>query len=168
MILNHFTPVDRIGLAREHIGIGARRAGRRAEDIEIAHRVCVWVTQEPERARQFYRADFSFYGSTEIYQNIIRLMGYPEAAEGLREGFRVRDRQKIMAAVPDEAVERLYVWGDDETCRARLRAFWEGGVDTVVIAPQATDPADFEATCDALTPARLGPGGALPAPERSV
>jgi probable F420-dependent oxidoreductase len=151
VILNHFTPLDRLPFALEHLDIGAKRSGRRVEDLEIAQRVCVWVTDHPERAHDYYASDFSFYGSTATYQNIITLMGYPDAATGIRDGFAARDRRQIMAAVPDEAVERLYVWGDEATCQARVREFYAAGVDNVVVAVQATDRDDFDRTCRAFT-----------------
>jgi len=112
VILNHFTPADRIPYALEHLDRGAKRAGRRVDDIEIAHRICVWVTGDDDAARTFFSTDFTFYGSTEIYRNMMRAMGYATAADEIDAGFRARDRARIMSAVPEEAVRRLYVWGD--------------------------------------------------------
>ena len=153
VILNHFTPLDRVPWALECVDRGAKRSGRRVEDLEIAQRVAVWVTDDDETARGFFRTDFSFYGSTAIYRDVIGRMGYPEAAEDIRKGFEARDRARIMAAVPDEAVERMYVWGGREACYRRIREFYAAGVDTVAVAPQATNPEDYDATCEAFRPA---------------
>ena len=111
------------------------------------------MTDDDETARQFFRTDFSFYGSTAVYRGVIARMGYPEAAEEIRNGFEVRDRARIMAAVPDEAVERMYVWGNRETCYRRIRAFYAAGIDTVAVAPQTTNAEDYDATCEAFRPA---------------
>lgn len=153
VILNHFTPLDRLPFALECLDRGARRAGRRVEDLEIAQRVAVWVSSSDEgldAAREYFRNDFSFYASTAIYRHIIGLMGYPDAAEEIRQGYEARDRARIMAAVPDEAVKRLYIWGDRDACQRRVREFWQAGVDTVVVAPLADVPEDYAATCDAF------------------
>ena len=153
VILNHFTPLDRVPFALECLDRGAKRSGRRVEDLEVAQRVAVWVTDDDEAAREYFRTDFSFYGSTEVYRHIIELMGYPDAAQEIRKGFEVRDRARIMAAVPDEAVERMYVWGDRATCHRRVREFYRAGVTTVAVAPQGTAAGDFDATCEAFRPA---------------
>ena len=157
VILNHFTPLDRVPWALECVDRGARRSGRRVEDLEIAQRVAVWVTDDDETAREFFRTDFTFYGSTAVYRDIISRMGYPEAAEEIRKGFEVRDRARIMAAAPDEAVERMYVWGDRETCYRRVREFFAAGIDTVAVASQSTNAEDYAATCRGVPPRHLPP-----------
>ena len=158
VILNHFTPLDRVPWALECIERGAKRSGRRLEDLEIAQRVAVWVTDDDAAARKFFSTDFSFYGSTAVYRDVIGRMGYPDAAEEIRKGFEVRDRARIMAAVPDEAIERMYVWGDRESCYRRIREYYAAGVDTVVVASQATNADDYAATCEAFRPAAFRPG----------
>ena len=155
VILNHFTPTDRLPFAMECLDRGAKRGGRRVEDLEIAHRICVWVTNEEDAAREFFTTDFTFYGSTAVYQNIIRLMGYPDAADGIAAGFKARDRQQILAATPEQAVRRLYVWGDQSTCHARVRELYDAGVDTVVVAPMTPNEQDSAATAEAFAPARF-------------
>ena len=50
VILNHFTPLDRVPWALECVDRGAKRSGRRVEDLEIAQRVAVWVTDDDETA----------------------------------------------------------------------------------------------------------------------
>lgn len=155
VILNHFTPVDRLDFALEHIDRGAKRAGRRVEDIEIAARVCVWVTNDDDAAWNAFATDFSFYGSTAIYQNMITRLGYGQAAADLAQGFKVRDRQMIMAAVPEALVRRLYVWGDEASCHARLKAYYDAGLDSLIVSPQCADDEDWIATCNAVTPTAL-------------
>ena len=153
VILNHFTPLDRVPFALECLDRGAKRSGRRVEDLEVAQRVAVCVTEDDAAAREYFRTDFTFYGSTAVYRQIIGLMGYPDAAEEIRKGFEARDRARIMAAAPDEAVERMYVWGDRETCYRRVREFYAAGVHTVAVAPQGVAAEDFDATCEAFRPA---------------
>ncbi|MEM7255329.1 MAG: LLM class flavin-dependent oxidoreductase [Pseudomonadota bacterium] len=152
VILNNFTPLDRLPYALEQIDIGAKRVGKRVDDIEIAQRVSVIETESPDEAEAFFRTEFSFYGSTEVYRNIITMMGYEDAARGLEEGFRVRNREQILASVPDEALRRLYVWGDRAYCHERVRAFYAAGVDTVVVAPQSPQRDDYQRTAEAFTP----------------
>ena len=153
VILNHFTPLDRVPFALECLDRGAKRSGRRVEDLEVAQRVAVWVTEDDAAPRDYFRTDFTFYGSTAIYRQIIGLMGYPDEAEEIRQGFEARDRARIMAAVPDEAVERMYVWGGAETCYRRVREFYAAGVNTVAVAAQGATAEDFDATCEAFRPA---------------
>ena len=88
VILNHFTPLDRVPWALECVDRGAKRSGRRVEDLEIAQRVAVWVTDDDETARQYFRTDFSFYGSTAVYRGVITRMGLSGGGGGDPNGFR--------------------------------------------------------------------------------
>ena len=153
VILNHFTPLDRVPWALECVDRGAKRAGRRVEDLEIAQRVAVWVTEDDAAARQFYRTDFPSMGPPPSTGTSSAEWAIPMRQRRSARGFEVRDRARIMAAVPDEAVERMYVWGDRETCYRRIREFHAAGINTVAVAPQATNAEDYDATCEAFRPA---------------
>ena len=47
----------------------------------------------------------------------------------------------------------MYVWGNREACYRRIREFYAAGIDTVAVAPQATNAEDYDATCEAFRPA---------------
>ena len=110
VILNHFTPLDRVPWALECVDRGAKRSGRRVEDLEIAQRVAVWVTETTRRPAS---------SSAPTSRSTVRPPSTATSSPGWairarrrrsRKGFEVRDRARIMAAAPDEAVERMYVW----------------------------------------------------------
>jgi probable F420-dependent oxidoreductase len=158
VVLNHFTPMERMPFALECLDRGAKRAGRRVDDIEIAARICVRVTEDDAQALHSFATDFTFYSSTEIYRNIVTLLGYGDAAKEIAEGFKQRDRQRIMAAAPEELVRQLYVWGDRAHCQARINALFDAGVDTVIVAPQTDNHPDWVSTCEAFTPSAFARG----------
>jgi probable F420-dependent oxidoreductase len=155
VILNNFTPLQRMDQALERIDAGAKRAGRRAEDIEVVARLALIVTEKPQEALEYFRNEITFYGSTPIYQQIYTLCGWGEQAQAIADGFKARDRKRIMAAVPDEMVEYFFTWGDLEFCQNRVREFYKAGADTVVVAPVSPDQSEFNMACEAFTPAKF-------------
>lgn len=52
VILNDFTPLDRLSWALDQIDAGAKRGGRRAEDLEIVKRRALLVTENEVEARE--------------------------------------------------------------------------------------------------------------------
>ena len=157
VVLNNFTPLARIPWALEHLDAGAKRAGRRVEDLEVASRVALTVTDDHEAARELFRREVYNYGSTEIYRNIIARIGFGAVAEQLAEGFRRGDRKAILAAIPDELVETLFTWGGEAACQQRVREFVKAGVTTVGIGPMSPEPGEFQRTCEAFAPGRFDP-----------
>jgi probable F420-dependent oxidoreductase len=159
VVLNDMTPDDRIPEALEQIDRGAKRSGRRVEDLEISIRRAVIVSRDEGAARELFRSQFTFYGSTPVYQKQMVLLGYKDQIEEIRAGYATRDRQRSLAAVDDAMLERFYVFGDDDACRARIRASYEAGIDSVFVSPQAGDAAGFETTCEAFAPAVFSAAG---------
>lgn len=155
IVLNNFTPVTRMEQMLENLDIGAKRSGRRAEDIEVVVRLALIVTDKQRDALEYFRNEVSFYGSTKIYQQIYDLCGWGKEARAIDEGFKVRDRKKIMAAIPDEMVEYFFTWGDAAYCGDRIRAFFKAGANTVIAAPSSPDKAEFDMACEAFTPANF-------------
>ena len=155
VVLNNFTPVERVPQALEHLDTGAKRAGKRVEDLEVSARVSLTVTDDNESALETFRREIYGYGSTEIYRAVLQRMGYGRVAEEMEAGFKARDRARVLAAIPDELVAKVFAWGDEETCHARIRAYYKAGVGTVAIGPISTDPQDFQRTCEAFAPSRF-------------
>lgn len=153
VVLNDFTPLDRLPWALEQIDRGAKRSGRRVEDLEIVQRRAMRVTETAEETRdalEFFRGHLAFYGSAAAYQQALIALGYGEAVEEIRAGYAARDRARTMRAVTDEMVTRIFTFGAADDCRARLRAHYDGGLDTIAVSPQATEPTAWARTADAF------------------
>ena len=151
VVLNLF-PLSALPKMMEHIAIGAQRAGKKMEDLEIVCRHQVWVTGDPAAARALVRKRFAPYYATPVYNKFLAWFGYPDKAQTLTEGWREKDRDKTEGALDDELVEQIAVIGDADKCREEIRAFVAAGITTPVIACIAPDPQEYRDTVEAFLP----------------
>ena len=80
VILNLF-PRDALPKMMDHIRIGAERAGKKLEDVEVVCRHQVIVTDDVEDARNRIRGAFAPYYATPVYNAFLAWSGYEDVAE---------------------------------------------------------------------------------------
>ena len=95
----------------EHIKIGAERAGKRLEDVEIVCRHQVIVTDDKESARNAIRAAFAPYYATPVYNAFLAWAGYADVAEQIKAGWAAKDRAKTTSALDDRLGRRYRDFG---------------------------------------------------------
>ena len=119
----------------EHVETGAKRAGKRVEDIEIVNRSMVLVTNDVEQARADFRSYYAPYYANPVYNNFLKWAGYADEAEGILAGWRARDRELSTSSITDEIVDGVAVIGDIDAVHRRIRKDAEAGIDTTIIQP---------------------------------
>lgn len=149
VLLNDFTPADRLGYALERLDAGAKRAGRRVEDLEIVKRYAVWVGDEAE-GRAFFRRYLAYYTSAEQYRNVVGELGYDALVETAIDAWAARDPARVEAAIDDGMLHRLFTFGDAETCRTKITVEQDAGIQTSVISPQGDTAAQFARGAEAF------------------
>lgn len=159
VILNDFTPPDRYDWAFTHIDTGAKRAGRRLEDIELVRRRAFYVTNDPAAALDKMREHIAFYGSAPAYQEVMIRLGYGAAVDAIRAAYAVRDRAQVHRAIDDAMVRRIFTAGTAAQCRDSARADFAAGIETLVVSPQAATAEAFSCGAEAFSRAefRLDP-----------
>ncbi|MCH9673480.1 MAG: LLM class flavin-dependent oxidoreductase, partial [Gammaproteobacteria bacterium] len=75
----------------EHIDTGAKRSGRRVEDLEIASLLNVIVTDDESAALASMNRFALGYYSAGVYNKFLSWMGYEKEAKQIQEGFAERD-----------------------------------------------------------------------------
>lgn len=135
----------------EHVKIGAQRAGKNWEDIEVVNRAMVLVTDDKDLGRNIFRASFGPYYATPVYNKYLAWAGYEEAAAAIREGWAAKDREKTAAAMSDEMIDEIAVIGTAQEVRDRIRTDAHTGIHTQIIAPMAVTPEDALRTFSAFT-----------------
>jgi len=134
----------------EHVKIGAERAGKNVNDVEIVNRAMVLATDDKEAGRNLFRATFAPYYATPVYNKFLAWAGYEDAAETITEGWSAKDRGKTTGALTDEMIDEIAIIGPEDEIRDRIREDAEGGVHTSIIAPLAASPEDLKRTFDAF------------------
>jgi alkanesulfonate monooxygenase SsuD/methylene tetrahydromethanopterin reductase-like flavin-dependent oxidoreductase (luciferase family) len=135
----------------EHVRIGAERAGKNWQDIEIVNRAMVLCTDDKERGRALFRASFGPYYATPVYNKFLAWAGYTEAANTISEGWAEKNREKTASAMTDEMIDEIAIIGSREEIQARIQADADGGVHTHIIAPLAANAEDLDNTFEAFT-----------------
>ena len=118
----------------EHIHAGAQKAGKEPETVEVVSRQMTVVTDDKATARTAFRAAFSAYYSTPVYNKFLAWCGFEDAAREVREGWASKDRERTAAALPDELVDDIAFIGSASECQERIRWCADNGVHTQVIS----------------------------------
>lgn len=121
----------------EHVRIGASRAGKRLEDIEIVNRFVVIVTDDKKDGYERFRQQFIPYFANPVYNKYLKWCGYPDEADALSDAWAARDRGGTSQAFTDELCDQIAVIGTADECRARIRHHADQGITTSIIAPMA-------------------------------
>ena len=139
----------------ECIDRGAKRSGRRVEDLEIAQLIHTVVTKNIAQAEQHARSMMTSYYSTQVYNAHLAWLGYQREAEAISEGFRLRNRKQTTEAISENTLHEFTILGDADTCRQRIRSYWEDGIDVPIIAANTPNHDEFIRTLEAFTPQAL-------------
>ena len=128
-------PTKALPKMMEHVRIGAARAAKNWEDLEIVNRKVVLVTDDKQAAYDSFRAGYAPYFSNPVYNNFLQWCGYEEAARELLEGWANRDRARTAAAFSEELINDIALIGSVEEVQEGIRADAAGGIHTHIISP---------------------------------
>lgn len=149
VILNLY-PRNSLPKIIDHIRIGAERAGKDPDSVEVVSRQMTVVTDDKPAARDAFRAAFTAYYSTPVYNKFLAWAGYEDAAREIREGWANKDRERTAAAMPDELVDDIAFIGSASECQEQVRWCADQGVHTQIISCVLPLPDIYTATVNAF------------------
>lgn len=149
VILN-LLPARAVAKVLEHVRIGAEKAGRNPDEIEVVCRHQVAVTDDRAAARDQLRKGFVPYFATSVYNPYLAWAGYPEEAEAILAGWQAGDRERTSQAFTDELADAVGVIGTEAECQARIREYTAAGIHTHIITPLMASDAERDATIAAF------------------
>jgi F420-dependent oxidoreductase-like protein len=124
---------------------GAARAGRSLDGFRICPSVNVMISDDIESARNSMRPIIALYvggmGSREqnFYNRLVSSYGFEHAAEQVQELYLAGKKTEAMFALPDELIDLVSIVGPRDRVKARLRAFQDAGIDTLIVWPVMPD-----------------------------
>lgn len=143
VLLNAFTSVQYLKTSLEHIGLGARKAGRKMKEIDLPQLIGVAMSEDTEKAKDEARYLVTLYLGQQphigiasgIEEDLIKeinaaLGGWPPRKNG---------PQAAMKLVDDKVVDMLTVAGTPEECRKGVSEYVKGGASYPVILPITTN-----------------------------
>jgi alkanesulfonate monooxygenase SsuD/methylene tetrahydromethanopterin reductase-like flavin-dependent oxidoreductase (luciferase family) len=146
-----WSTVDSGRKAAEHVAIGARRAGRRIEDIDIVSLLSCSVSSDRREAIDRLRPAAAFYaGFFPRYNRLMAESGFPEAAQAIRTAWQKGDQTGAAKLVPDAMIQALGIAGTARECRERVEAYRQAGIKLPIIFPVGGGPDGKQKVTDAI------------------
>jgi 5,10-methylenetetrahydromethanopterin reductase len=105
---------EALGYAVEHFHIGAERAGRSTEGLDLGDSVLGAIAPDGEAARRAGRTLTAFYIPSMPPALLERHGIEPDQVAAINEAFAAGDVQRALAVAPDEIADRLMVAGTPE------------------------------------------------------
>ena len=133
--------------ATEHVVARVREGEAGREPTEVICRFfCI-----PGDGIDTARFMFAAYATVPVYEAFFRGLGWGDAIDPMVAAWRAGDRKAALAHVPEELVREIFVFGDADAMRARLREYAARGITTLVLTPLAP-PDQLPELIEALAP----------------
>ncbi|MFQ5880643.1 MAG: LLM class F420-dependent oxidoreductase [Dehalococcoidia bacterium] len=148
IILNWLSAADVakvVAVARK----AAQAAGRDPETLEMACRIFVSASEDPEESRRMARRFIAGYLTTPAYAKFQRWLGRGELLRPMMEAWLAGDRRSALQLIPDAVVDDLIVFGDVGECLEKIDAYCRQGVTLPILyfLPTAVEPQEQAAQC---------------------
>jgi len=121
--------------------VGAKDAGRLAGEVRsrnprarVADRIMVLPEPDFDAVRRAVAPFAAGYLTTPVYRDFYRWLGHAALVDEISALWERGERREAVAAVPDELIDLVCVWGDPERCRRELAAYVDAGVTDPVLA----------------------------------
>src|SRR6202167_618237 len=118
-------------LANTRDGIPA--AGKDPTELDVVCRIICAVDEDEAVARTLFRRSLTAYVTVPQYNKFFREIGYEKEATIAIDSWNAGDRKKALETIPDEMVEKIFVFGTAEKCRRRLDDYAKGGITTTAL-----------------------------------
>jgi 5,10-methylenetetrahydromethanopterin reductase len=142
VVMNYCVPVEYNDMALENIEIGAKRVGRKLEDIDRPQLVVCSVSEDQDEAIDSSRELLTQYlaqqphiakasgVSEDIVAEIQSILGWPATHEQI---------QAAKHLVPDDLIHRITASGTPDEARAKVDQYREHGCTTPILYPVGGD-----------------------------
>jgi probable F420-dependent oxidoreductase len=101
---------------------------------EIAARIFVAPSDDADTVRGMGRFAIAAYLNVPVYAAFHEWLGRTEQLGDMWRLWKEGDRKGALAAIPDEVVDELIVWGKPEQCREHVQRYVDNGVSTPALA----------------------------------
>jgi probable F420-dependent oxidoreductase len=101
---------------------------------EIAARIFVAASDDADTVRGMGRFAIAAYMNVPVYAAFHEWLGRGDRLGDMWRLWKEGDRKGALAAIPDEVVDELIVWGTPEQCREHIQRYVDNGVSTPALA----------------------------------
>jgi 5,10-methylenetetrahydromethanopterin reductase len=138
-LLMVFSTPDSVRKAREHLSVGAMRAGRSLDEIEIGSLIPVTIDADRKMAYARMRPVLAFYlGFFPRYRRVSREAGFAHVVDIVADAYKRGGMEAAVPFVSDEMVATLTAAATAQEVRARITEYRRAGIALPIIMPVAT------------------------------
>ena len=101
---------------------------------EIVARIFVAPSDDADTVRGMGRYAIAAYLNVPVYAAFHEWLGRGDRLADMWRLWKEGDRRAAAAAIPDEVVDELIVWGPPEKCREHIQRYIDNGVNTPALA----------------------------------
>src|SRR5271156_3021710 len=132
VIVNFITP-ETLPAMLDHTRDGMRAAGKDPAKLDVVCRIIMAVDEDEAVTRTLFRRSLTAYVTVPQYNKFFREIGYDKEATIAIDAWNAGDRKKALESIPDEMVEKIFVFGTAEKCRRRLDDYARAGITTTAL-----------------------------------
>jgi probable F420-dependent oxidoreductase len=132
-LITNFVTTDSLPAMIEHTREGMRSVGKDRAQLDVVCRINVAVGEDANTARSLFKRNLAAYITVPGYNKFFKEIGYENEAGKAMELWNRGERKQALESLPDEMVEKIYVFGDAKTCRMRIDEFFKAGVTTTAL-----------------------------------
>jgi probable F420-dependent oxidoreductase len=137
--------------ATASVAVGAKRAGRRPDDVEVASLLPCVVAADRSQAIEALRPGLAFYaGFFPRYNRLLAENGFSEAARAIKAAWDREGQAAAARLVPDAMVEAVGVVGSAAECRERIEEYRRAGLALPILSPRGGGPDPKRAVMEAI------------------
>jgi probable F420-dependent oxidoreductase len=140
-VLLNWIPPSAMGASLAHVEAGARRAGRRPADVDVAVYVRTCVTDERDAVREALARDITGYAIVSVYARFFEECGYAPEVAAVNAAWKAGDRAAAVKGISERVLDGLGAVGTADHCREQLAAFARTGATPVVLPFAPPGPA---------------------------
>lgn len=122
-------------------------------DAEIVGLIHVSPNRPGDEVRRDWRRKINEYINAPAYAAAQAWLGHADSLQQSWDKWKAGDRKGAAAAIPDDFMDSMVLHGPSEECRAKIQAYVDAGVDTVVIDLDPPDSTRAIEAARALAPA---------------
>jgi probable F420-dependent oxidoreductase len=132
LITNFITP-ETVGPMLDETRHGMRAAGKDPASLDVVCRIMCAVDEDEEVARTLFRRALTAYVTVPQYNKFFREIGYDKEAATAIDSWNAGDRRKALETIPNDMVDKIFVFGPAEKCRRRLDDYARAGITTTAL-----------------------------------
>jgi probable F420-dependent oxidoreductase len=123
------------------VAVGARRVGRKPEDVEITSLMPCQVSEDAAEARDRLRPGVAFYaGFFPRYNRLLAEAGFADAIGAVKAAWDRGDRDGAARLVPDELIDAVALAGTPGQCREKIERYRASGIALPIVTPRGGGP----------------------------